>query len=68
MPDMQKCNQCGKEFDFDKGGLSCGDIVVCSDKCAKLSAAGRGNAHAIHDKTGKIVETNVDGTETHHNW
>lgn len=66
--DMQKCNVCGKRFDFDKEGLECSEIVVCSDECAKKSASSRGNAYAIHDKTDNIIDTNADGSETVHNY
>lgn len=68
MSDIRKCSQCGKKFDFDKEGLGCGEIVVCSDICAKKSAAGRGNAYAIHDKSDNIVDTNTDGTEIIHHF
>lgn len=64
--DMQKCAACGKKFDFDKEGLGCGKVVVCGEKCAEKSARSRGNSVAIHDETGKIVATNVDGTERGH--
>ena len=66
--DMQKCNVCKKKFDFDKEGLGCGMIIVCSGDCAKKSAESRGNAHAIHDSKGKIVETDATGEEQVHNW
>ena len=59
--DMRNCDGCGKEFDFDAGGLSCGKVLVCSDGCAKKGAASRGNAYAIHDKTNKIVDTDAIG-------
>ena len=63
---MQKCSQCGKKFDFDEEGLSCGKIIVCSDTCAKKSAASRSNAYAIHNEIDEIVDTNADGTEQSH--
>ena len=66
MTDMQNCDVCGKKFDFDKEGLGCGPIVVCGAECGKKSAASRGNAHAIHDKTGAVTETNGTGDETRH--
>ena len=59
---------CHKEFDYDKGGLGCGSVIVCSDVCAKISASSKGHKIAIHDKTGKVLETNADGTEIIHNW
>ena len=68
MPDMQFCMVCKKEFDFDKQGLSCGAVVVCGAICAKASAKSRGHKVAIHDKTGKTLETDADGTEVIHNW
>lgn len=64
--DMRKCGVCEVKFDYDKSGLGCGRIVVCSAACAEKSAASRGNAVAVHDRMGRIVRTNVDGTETRH--
>lgn len=64
--DMRKCDVCGKKFDFDKEGLGCGNIVVCSSTCAKKSAKSRGNAYAIHNKSDAIVDTNAEGTEKIH--
>ena len=64
--DMQKCQVCKKEFDFDEEGLGCGQVIVCSGNCAKKSAKSRGNAYAIHDKSDKIVDTDMDGTEQRH--
>ena len=61
--DMQICSVCKKEFDFDEEGLGCGKVVVCGSVCAKISAASRGNACAIHDKEDNIIETNEDGSE-----
>ena len=67
--DKQKCAICEKEFDFEKEGLGCGEIIVCGPECARKSASGRGNAYAIHDKSsGKIIDTNADGTEQTHNF
>ena len=63
---MQKCSECQKKFDYDKEGLSCGHILVCSPECAKKGSKNRGNKIAIHDKDNKIVETDADGTETKH--
>lgn len=73
--DKQKCDVCGKAFDFDAGGFGIGveefrmhdgrpqgrirDVLVCSKTCAKKSAASRGSKYAIHDDTDAIVETNV---------
>ncbi len=68
MSDMRNCSICQKSFDFDKEGLGCGEIFVCSDDCAKKSAKSRGNSHAIHDETGEIVDTNADGTEKRHKY
>ncbi len=66
--DMQKCDVCENEFDFDKEGLGCGNTIVCGDVCAKKSAGSRGNAFTIHDDDDNIVDTNADGTETHHRY
>jgi len=67
MMDMQTCKvkQCGKRFDFDKGGLgSSFGGYVCGDICAKKSATKAGRAYAIHDETGKIIETNAPKEKT----
>ena len=64
--DMQDCAVCGNKFDFDEEGLGCGDIIVCSGKCAVASARSRGNSVASHDETGKIIATNAGGSEVGH--
>ena len=61
--DMQTCSECGKKFDFEKGELSRGPILVCSAECGKKSAASRGNAYAIHNEAGDIIDTNATGKE-----
>lgn len=58
--DKRKCAVCDTEFDFETSGLGGPDnVVVCGAECAKKSAEARGNRTTIHDKTGKIVDTNV---------
>ncbi len=64
--DLQKCNICGKKFDFDKEGLGCGKILVCSDKCAMKSAKSRSHRYAIHNERGNIIKTNATGEEKLH--
>lgn len=67
--DKRKCSICGKTFNFAKTGLEGpGGVLVCGNACARKSAASHGNTVAIHDKTGKVVDTNADGTETHHEY
>lgn len=62
--DMQACKQCGSAFDFDKGGLgSSFGGYVCSTECARKAAKQADRKVAIHDDTGKIVETNATSEE-----
>jgi hypothetical protein len=69
MPDMRTCAVCPKEFDFDTSGLEGpGGIVVCSAACAKKSAKSRGREHAIHDKEGRITESNITPGPKIHHW
>ncbi len=65
--DKQSCSVCKKRFDLDKTGLvGPGGVVVCSAKCAEKSAKSRGNSCTVHNKVGKVVKTNADGTERRH--
>lgn len=58
--DLQKCNVCGKEFDFESEGLGCGEVVVCGPKCAKKSAGSHGNKYAIHNDDDDIVDSDAE--------
>ena len=63
--DKQTCRVCNKTFDFDTEGLATTrqgkPFLVCSVDCAKTAATTKGNAYAIHDDTGDIVEHNIEG-------
>lgn len=50
--DIRECYVCGKTFDLDINGSTCGDIVVCSDKCKKIN---------------KPINTDMDGRDTTYN-
>ncbi len=40
--DIRRCPVCDVAFDYDKQGVGCGDIVVCSSECAKKDASSKG--------------------------
>ena len=63
--DQQTCKNCGKTFDFDKGGFgSSMGGHVCSAECGKKSAAKSGRCYAVHDETDAIVDTDVAGLKS----
>ena len=69
--DLQNCIICQTEFDFDTSGLLGPDnSIVCSNNCAKICAAIKGNNIVIHDKDGNVVETDLkDGDKPRrHRW
>ena len=58
--DIRKCKECGKRFDFDKGGLeSSFGGVVCGIDCAKRSARKNKRSYAIHNKRDEIIDTDA---------
>lgn len=61
--DKRICDFCTKKFDFGKEGLSCGNIVVCSIRCAQRSAAKRNHSYTVYDKEDNIIKTNAVGVE-----